>query len=245
MNPAHTYTFPESISHGWSSHWIETVPVGSAIRPDQFAGRGCPCPPRTCLWPSSQSQACEFPRHSTDKLAASRATFLRRRHVDTLCACILKIKYKWFTADLNYLCHCSSPPSIFGFVSLHFVFGTVLFTMFGFVEADQQEFDSLNIGAGNDCALVPSSVRGFSKLLHVLFPVARSLMGWAWRKWEALWWRLRGLSCGACLLDLCMPCKGHCTLPNLVDLFCETILIDPQTEKTNMATKAGHGEWIN
>ena len=54
--------------------------------------------------------------------------------------------------------------------------------MFGFVEADQQEFDSLNIGAGNDCALVPSSVGGFSKLLHVLFPVARSLMGWAWRK---------------------------------------------------------------
>jgi hypothetical protein len=54
--------------------------------------------------------------------------------------------------------------------------------MFGFVEADQQEFDSLNIDAGNDCALVPFSVGGFSKLLHVLFPIARSQMGWAWRK---------------------------------------------------------------
>lgn len=69
-----------------------------------------------------------------------------------------------------------------GFVSLHFVFGTVLFTMFGFIEADQQEFDSLSIGSGNDCALVPSSVGGFCKLPHVLFPIARSLMGWAWRK---------------------------------------------------------------
>ena len=54
--------------------------MGGAIRPDQFTGRGSP---QSTTGLSPQPQACEFPRHSTSKLNAPRAAFLRRRLVNT------------------------------------------------------------------------------------------------------------------------------------------------------------------
>lgn len=175
---------------GWLSQWTPSIPVGGTFRPGQFIGRGCPQPtiglPVTksstqCTQTFEGSKASEFhntvPANPSCLGQHSLEAGLWAQQQARRCpyVCIFRVKCKWFTAFLNYLCHCSSLLSIF-FVLLHFVFGKVLFTTCGFAEADQKasayQSATLSTGSGDFLEMTVPSCQvwreGFSKLPSAL-----------------------------------------------------------------------------